>query len=506
MFRSAGFTWGTILSTLVSFALFGIFFAMPQYFQEVRGVNAMGSGLRLLPMIGGMVIGMIGGTRLASPRKTADGTVRAPLASAKRLVTVGFAIMAMTLGFGATTTVTSGTGFAAAWFAAFGLGLGLAMPQTMNAALSALSAERSGSGSALISAMRQVGATIGVAVLGTVLASVYRSHLVVTGLPAAVAAAAKSGVVAGVVVAHALLRRRCSTRCAARSCRAWTRCSGSAAASRWPAPSSRSSSCRAGLTGLPGRPRTRTRTRLRLLPVKAPRTGQNWKCDRKARREPGPAGRLARSEGSVTAMLSTGQDQPGGLRERKKARTRASIREHALRLFREQTYQGTTVEQIAAAAEVSPSTFFRYFPSKEDVVLQDDMDTRMIEALERQPAGLAPVTAVRAATREVFASYTQADLDLLRETTALTMTVPEVRARAMDEFARTISVVGEALAKRAGRPADDLAVRTTAGAIIGVIMSITMPWDGWSNDRRTIEDMFERIDQALALLEAGLPL
>ena len=205
-------------------------------------------------------------------------------------------------------------------------------------------------------------------------------------------------------------------------------------------------------------------------------------------------------------MLSTGQDQPGGLRERKKARTRASIREHALRLFREQTYQGTTVEQIAAAAEVSPSTFFRYFPTKEDIVLQDDMDTRMIEALERQPADLGPLSAVRAATREMFTSYTQADLDLLGETTALTMTVPEVRARAMDEFARTIAVTGEALAKRTGRPTDDLAVRTIAGAIIGVIMSITMPWEGWSNDRRTLEDTFERIDQALALLEAGLPL
>ncbi|HEY7013188.1 MAG TPA: hypothetical protein VH480_10550, partial [Streptosporangiaceae bacterium] len=93
-------------------------------------------------------------------------------------------------------------GFAAAWFAVFGLGLGLAMPQTMNAALSALSAETSGAGSALISAMRQVGATIGVAVLGTVLSSVYRSHLVVTGLPDPVAAAAKSSVVAGVAIAH----------------------------------------------------------------------------------------------------------------------------------------------------------------------------------------------------------------------------------------------------------------------------------------------------------------
>jgi MFS transporter, DHA2 family, multidrug resistance protein len=205
LFRSAGFTWGTILATLVSFAMFGIFFAMPLYFQEVRGVNAMGSGLRLLPMIGGMVIGMIGGTRLASPRKAADGQLRgAPVASMKGLVTTGFAIMAVTLGFGATTTVSSGTGFAAAWFAVFGLGLGLAMPQAMNAALSALSAERSGSGSALISAMRQVGATIGVAVLGTVLNSVYRSHLNVTGLPAVVATAAKSSVVAGVAIAHQL--------------------------------------------------------------------------------------------------------------------------------------------------------------------------------------------------------------------------------------------------------------------------------------------------------------
>ena len=204
-------------------------------------------------------------------------------------------------------------------------------------------------------------------------------------------------------------------------------------------------------------------------------------------------------------MLGTSPDRPDGLRERKKARTRASIREHALRLFREQGYQATTVEQIAAAAEVSPSTFFRYFPTKEDVVLQDDMDTRMIEALERQPAELSPLGAVRAAVREVWTSYNTADVEVISQTTVLTLTVPEIRARALDEFARTINVISEAVAKRAGRSPDDLAVRVMAGAIIGVIMSITLPWEAWS-DRRTLEDTFQPIEQGLALLEAGLPL
>ena len=204
----------------------------------------------------------------------------------------------------------------------------------------------------------------------------------------------------------------------------------------------------------------------------------------------------------MTDILDAGSS---GLRERKKARTRASLREHALRLFREQGYQATTVEQIAAAAEVSPSTFFRYFPTKEDVVLQDDMDTRMIAAFEQQPPGVSPITAVRAAAREMVTSYTGTDLDVIRETARLTMTVPEVRARALDEFARTITVLAEAVSKRTGRAPDDLAVRTVAGAIIGVIMSITIPWENWS-DGTSFEDTFARIDEALALLEAGLPL
>ncbi len=194
-----------------------------------------------------------------------------------------------------------------------------------------------------------------------------------------------------------------------------------------------------------------------------------------------------------------------GLRERKKARTRASLQEHAIRLFREQGYQATTVEQIAAAAEVSPSTFFRYFPTKEDVVLQDDMDTRMVEALEQLPAELGPVAAMRAAMHEVLTSFSAAELEIVRETTRLSLTVPEIRARSLDEFSRTIGVMAEAVAKRSGRSPDDLAIRTVAGAIVGVVMAVALPADEWS-EPASFEEMFERVDRALGLLEAGLPL
>src|SRR5512138_2327695 len=99
-----------------------------------------------------------------------------------------------------------------------------------------------------------------------------------------------------------------------------------------------------------------------------------------------------------------------GLRERKKAKTRAAIQEHALRLFQEQGYAATTVEQIAEAAEVSPSTFFRYFPTKEDVVLYDDLDPLFIAAFEAQPPELTTIQALRKAMRAVFTSIPPEEL------------------------------------------------------------------------------------------------
>ena len=189
-----------------------------------------------------------------------------------------------------------------------------------------------------------------------------------------------------------------------------------------------------------------------------------------------------------------------GLRERKKARTRAAIREHALRLFREQGYDATTVEQIAEAAEVSPSTFFRYFPTKEDVVLQDDLDLVWMDAFRAQPRDLGPIAAMRAAVRAAFADLAADDLEQLREAMDLAVAVPAVRARMLEEMARTSQRIAEAVAERSGRTAGDFTVRAVAGAVIGIAMA------AWFDDPGNLEAFGDKFERGLALLEAGLPL
>jgi MFS transporter, DHA2 family, multidrug resistance protein len=201
LFRSAGFRWGTILATAVSFAMFGIFFALPQYFQDVRGSDALGSGVRLLPLVGGMLVGMVAGSRLSSPRKGATAK-----ASPRLIVTAGYVAMAAGMGLGAFTSLGSSTGYTVGWVALAGLGLGLVVPSAMGVALGALSAERSGAGSALLTALRQVGSTIGVAILGTIISNSYSSGVAdaTASLPARAAASVHSGVGAGAAVARQL--------------------------------------------------------------------------------------------------------------------------------------------------------------------------------------------------------------------------------------------------------------------------------------------------------------
>jgi MFS transporter, DHA2 family, multidrug resistance protein len=189
LFRSAGFTWGTILSTSVTFTMFGVLFAMPQYFQAILRTGAMGSGVRLLPLIGGMLAGVAVADRLAG--RIGD----------KVTCGLGFALLAGGMFAGATTSVGSGFGSSAAWMAVCGAGLGFVMPTAMNAALGSLAAENSGVGSAVVQAVRMVGGSFGAAILGSVLSSGYLARVDLTGLPAGSAATVRSGVFGGLEVA-----------------------------------------------------------------------------------------------------------------------------------------------------------------------------------------------------------------------------------------------------------------------------------------------------------------
>jgi AcrR family transcriptional regulator len=193
---------------------------------------------------------------------------------------------------------------------------------------------------------------------------------------------------------------------------------------------------------------------------------------------------------------------PTGLRERKKARTRAAIREHAMRLFYEQGYAATTIDQIAAAADVSQSTFFRYFPTKEDTVLSDDIDPLLVAALRAQPLDLHPVEAIRRSMVEIFKSISDTDWKLEQRRQQLFLEVPELRARAMQQLTDTIAMLGQVVAERAGLPPDDFSSRVLAGAVIGASVAGAPAGMTTSYERGDLG----RIDDALRLLQAGLPI
>jgi AcrR family transcriptional regulator len=161
-------------------------------------------------------------------------------------------------------------------------------------------------------------------------------------------------------------------------------------------------------------------------------------------------------------MPESKQSKGPRLRERKKAKTRATIQQHALRLIQAHSYDATTVEQIAEAAEISPSTFFRYFPTKEDVVLYDELDPQLIAAFAAQPSELSPVQAMRATLRAIFARLGPEEVEQQHECARLVLAVPELRMHMLDQLAGGVRLMAELLAKRTGRRADDLAVQAPA--------------------------------------------
>jgi AcrR family transcriptional regulator len=190
-----------------------------------------------------------------------------------------------------------------------------------------------------------------------------------------------------------------------------------------------------------------------------------------------------------------------GLRERKKERTRATIRAHALHLFVTQGYDETTVQQIIDEVEVSESTFFRYFPTKGDVVLTDEFDPIIVATFLRQPPELGPIQALRRAFNEAFGQLTPEDVAEQSGRMQLILSVPELRASMLDQFGQAMRLLAEVLAERTGRRADDMQVVTVAGAVVGVAMAVmfTMIDDPAAN-------LAALLDEAMGNLEAGLTL
>lgn len=180
-------------------------------------------------------------------------------------------------------------------------------------------------------------------------------------------------------------------------------------------------------------------------------------------------------------------------RERKKAQTRANLQEHALRLFLKQGYESTTVEQIASAAGVSHMTFFRHFPTKEDVVLRDEYDPLLESLIASRPTGEPPVARVRAAIRDGLAAIYPEAREAILVRTQLMLRTPALRARSWENQHTTQALLERALSD--GAPG--LRTRVIAAACLAAIVTAIETWaegDGAA-------ELPALIDEALVQLE-----
>jgi MFS transporter, DHA2 family, multidrug resistance protein len=192
LFRSASFTWGAVLGAVAGLAMIGVLFIMPQYFQAVQGASALGAGLRLLPLIGGLIVGALPASALARA------------AGARLAVTLGFLLLAIGALLGGTTGTAASTAFVAAWMAVLGAGTGLTLTAATAAALARLSQEHSGTGSAVVQACQKTAGPLGTAIMGSVLAAGYLARLDLRGLTRAAAATVRQSVYDGAAAAARL--------------------------------------------------------------------------------------------------------------------------------------------------------------------------------------------------------------------------------------------------------------------------------------------------------------
>lgn len=189
LLRQRAFLWNTIALTLGSLVFMGLLFVLPQYLQSVLGNDSFGTGLRLTPMMVGLLFAGGLSHRIV------------PRFGARPVITAGMLVLAAAAVLGSRTSPEDGYGATVLWLTIAGFGFGFAMLPAMDAAIATLPEGRSGTGSGLIQTLRQVGGALGVALLGSMLSSTYTHDLDTRALPEAAAGVARESVVAAHLVA-----------------------------------------------------------------------------------------------------------------------------------------------------------------------------------------------------------------------------------------------------------------------------------------------------------------
>jgi AcrR family transcriptional regulator len=199
----------------------------------------------------------------------------------------------------------------------------------------------------------------------------------------------------------------------------------------------------------------------------------------------------------LSRSLSPSTARPAlGLRERKKIKLRRSVQREALRLFAVQGYEDTTVEQIADAADISTSTFYRYFPTKEDVVLDDDYDPILEDTIISRARDEPLVETIRAAVA-ALATAVEADRDEALERLKLRASVPALQARQGSEGRKALEFFIGLFSARSGRPADDYQLRVTVAAFTAAQLEAARCWA----DTGGTESLGQLMDDAVTFLE-----
>jgi AcrR family transcriptional regulator len=193
-------------------------------------------------------------------------------------------------------------------------------------------------------------------------------------------------------------------------------------------------------------------------------------------------------------------EQGYDLRERKRTKTRLMIQAEAMRLFAEKGYENTTVDDIAFAAAISPRTFFRYFPTKEDVVIWDEYDPIAEDLVDARPADEPIAETLRAIVHQALGGLYRRDPEELLMRVRLLMTVPELRGRLRDEQRSGERDLAALVAERRGLRDDEFGVQVVMSAF-GSAVNVAL--EAWVKDDGK-SDPLELLDRALDSLIAGM--